>query len=226
MMAGIARSGAGRPAPVTLRDNTASWQYPPRWKNRALAQTTGALAGQRFKTVAFTGHRPEKLPWGTDEMCTEALMYKFRLREALEYLIGRGYVNFLSGAARGFDTIAAEIVLSLREIYPWVRLVVVLPCADQATRWNDSDRARWEHIVQNSDHVETMAPAFDRGCMFRRNRYLVDNADMVLAAYDGRSGGGTAMTVEYARKRGVKVRRLGFEKKPTGNMPTNIEGEQ
>ena len=66
--------------------------------------------------------------------------------------------------------------------------------------------------MQNSDHVETMAQTYDRGCMFRRNRYLVDNADMVLAAYDGSGTGGTAMTVEYARKRGVKVRRLGFEK--------------
>jgi hypothetical protein len=36
---------------------------------------------------------------------------------------------------------------------------------------------------------------------------------MLLAAYDGVSSGGTAMTVDYARKCGVKIRRLGFEKK-------------
>ena len=140
-------------------------------------------------------------------------MYKFRLREALEYLIGIGYVNFMSGAARGFDTIAAEIVISLREVYPWIRLIVVLPCADQAVHWSPEEHVRWENIVHNSDHVETMARTFDRGCMFRRNRYLVDNADMLLAAYDGVSSGGTAMTLDNARKCSVKVRRLGFEKK-------------
>ena len=176
MMTGTAAARVQRRASTTLRDSIASWQYPPPRKSRPAAPSQASQRARHFKTVAFTGHRPEKLPWGTDEMCTEALMYKFRLREALEYLIGLGYVNFLSGAARGFDTIAAEIVLSLRETYPWVRLIVILPCADQAARWNDGDRARWEHIVQNSDHVETMTQTFDRGCMFRRNRYLVEHA--------------------------------------------------
>ena len=36
------------------------------------------------------------------------------------------------------------------------------------------------------------------------NRYLVDNADLLLAAYDGQPGG-TQMTCEYAKKVGVDV---------------------
>ena len=165
-----------------------------------------------MKTVAFTGHRPEKLPWGYDEGSSEALLYKFRLREALEYLIGKGYVNFLSGGARGFDAIAAEVVISLREIYPWIKLVMVLPCANQAERWSSKDRQRWERLCLQSDHVETLAQMFDKGCMFRRNRYLVDHSDLVLAAYDGCSGGGTAMTLDYAHKTGKKVCRLPFNR--------------
>ena len=79
------------------------------------------------KCCAFTGYRPAKMPWGCDEMDTRCLEFKFRLRESLEYLIGRGYVDFLSGGALGFDQMAAEIVLSLREKYPWVRLIMVIP---------------------------------------------------------------------------------------------------
>ena len=191
-------------APLYRRN--ASMQYPTQ-----RGPASASFGSRSFKTVAFTGHRPEKLPWGTNDNSPEGALFKFRLREALEYLIGRGYVNFLSGAARGFDTIAAEIVISLREVYPWVRLTVVLPCADQAARWNAEDKRRWENIVHNSDHVETLAPMYDKSCMFRRNRYLVDNADLVLAAYHKGSTGGTAMTVDYARKQGVKVRRLSFE---------------
>ena len=191
-------------APLYRRN--ASMQYPTQ-----RGPASASFGSRSFKTVAFTGHRPEKLPWGTNDNSPEGALFKFRLREALEYLIGRGYVNFLSGAARGFDTIAAEIVISLREVYPWVRLTVVLPCADQAARWNAEDKRRWENIVHNSDHVETLAPVYDKSCMFRRNRYLVDNADLVLAAYHKGSTGGTAMTVDYARKQGVKVRRLSFE---------------
>ncbi len=166
-----------------------------------------------IKSVAFTGHRPEKLPWGVDDNSPDGVLFKFRLRETLEYLIGRGYTDFLSGAARGFDTIAAEMVISLREVYPWIRLTVVLPCADQARRWNDADRSRWENIITNSDHVETLARSYDRSCMFRRNRYLVDHADLVLACYDGDPHSGTGMTVNYAHNKDVKVRRLRLEKK-------------
>jgi nucleoside 2-deoxyribosyltransferase len=43
-----------------------------------------------------------------------------------------------------------------------------------------------------------------KSCMFRRNRYLVENADLLLAVYDGLPGG-TAMTVGYAREIGVPV---------------------
>lgn len=161
-----------------------------------------------LKTVVFTGHRPEKLPWGTNEDEPDAVLFKSRLHAALEYLIGLGYVNYMSGAARGFDSIAAETVIDLRREYPWVQLIVALPCTNQAERWSDADRARWEHIVRNADRVDVLAQYYDRGCMFRRNRYLVNHSDMVLAAYDGSHSGGTAMTVDYARQRGVKVRRI------------------
>ena len=40
--------------------------------------------------------------------------------------------------------------------------------------------------------------------MFIRNRYLVNNADLLLAAYDGQPGG-TAMTIGYAKANGVTV---------------------
>ena len=56
-----------------------------------------------FKTVAFTGHRLEKLPWGGDEQSEPAASFKRRLKDTFEELIATGCVNFLSGAARGFD---------------------------------------------------------------------------------------------------------------------------
>ena len=43
--------------------------------------------------------------------------------------------------------------------------------------------------------------------MFQRNRYLVDNADLVLAAYDGQPGG-TAMTCGYAEEMGAPVKMI------------------
>ena len=70
------------------------------------------------KRCAFTGYRPQKMPWGEDENNPLCVEFKARLKRALESLIGHGYATFISGCARGFDTMAAETVLELRETYP------------------------------------------------------------------------------------------------------------
>lgn len=156
------------------------------------------------KSCAFTGHRPAKLPWGYDETDARCMQFKFRLRQSLESLIGRGYVDFLSGGALGFDLMAAEMVLSLREKYPWVRLVMVLPFDDQARRWSEAQQRRWRSAIENCDRVVHISHAYDRGVFYRRNHYLVRHADLLLAAYDGQPGG-TADTIAYAAQQGVRV---------------------
>ena len=166
-----------------------------------------------IKSCAFTGHRPEKMPWGTDENSASGTLFKFRLRESLEYLIGKGYIDFLSGGALGFDLIAAEIVLSLRETYPWIRLIMVCPWNGQADRWDPSQRERWLHILEASDQVIYTASAYDKSVFFQRNRYLVEKADLVLAAFNGDYHSGTGMTINYAKKKGVRVLKLPIERR-------------
>ena len=161
-----------------------------------------------FKTVAFTGHRPEKLPWKNNEESYTALSFKSHLKSTLEELIVTGCINFLSGAARGFDTIAAETVLELREKYPWISLTMVLPCENQAEKWSHEDKTRWKNLIGKADHVLHLGGAYDKGCMFRRNRYLVDNASLLIAAYDDSGVGGTAMTLAYAAEKGRTVVRI------------------
>ena len=161
-----------------------------------------------FKTAAFTGHRTEKLPWKNNENSYTALSFKRHLKSTLEELIVTGCINFLSGAARGFDTIAAEAVLELREEYPWISLTVVLPCENQAEKWSNEDKVRWEYLIEKADHVLHLGGEYDKGCMFRRNRYLVDNASLLIAAYDDSGIGGTAMTLAYAAEKGRTIIRM------------------
>lgn len=144
------------------------------------------------------------MPWGYDETDARCVEFRFRLREALEYLIGQGYTDFLSGGALGFDQMAAEIVLSLRERYPWVRLIMVIPFDGQADKWSQEQRERWLSIIEASDRVVHVSHEYDKGVFFRRNHYLVENSNLLLAAYDGHPGG-TAGTIAYAKRHGVKV---------------------
>lgn len=73
-------------------------------------------------------------------------------------------------------------------------------------------RARHDRLFEQADVTTATGHAYTRSAMFRRNHYLVDNADLLLAAYDGQSGG-TAMTCELARRCDVPVMKI----KPTLN---------
>ena len=89
----------------------------------------------RATTCCFTGHRPNKLPWGEDERAPRCLALKARLAELLEDCYRQGYRHFICGMAQGADMYFGEAVLALREKHPDVTLEAAIPCEEQAARW-------------------------------------------------------------------------------------------
>jgi len=64
------------------------------------------------RCCAFTGHRPNKFPWGYDETDARCIALKKELATEITKLAGAGYTDFLSGMAEGADTWAALTVLA------------------------------------------------------------------------------------------------------------------
>ncbi len=153
----------------------------------------------RDKTCCFTGHR--QLP------LYELDVLEARLERTVRRLIGEGYVYFGAGGALGFDTLAAQTVLRLREEYPHIRLILVLPFEGQADAWKAEDRRRYDEIKRQADKVVYMEQQYTEDCMKRRNRHLVDHS-AVCVCYLVQYGGGTGYTVQYAEKQGIEVIRL------------------
>ena len=154
----------------------------------------------KLEAACFSGHR--RLP----RDCTEL---KRRLKSSVTDLIERGVVFFGAGGALGFDMIAEETVLKLKEEYSHIRLVLVLPCMPeyQTLRWNDSQRKRYYGILEKADKVRILSPQYTNGCMLERNRHLVNNS-AYLICYLRENSGGTFYTVNYAEKRGLEIIRL------------------
>lgn len=90
---------------------------------------------EQANTCCFTGHRPDKLPWGTDERDPRCTRLKERLGQALERAYQSGCRHFICGMARGADLYFAEAVLALRACFPQVTLEGARPCESQADRW-------------------------------------------------------------------------------------------
>ena len=118
--------------------------------------------------------------------------------------IEQGYRYFGCGGALGFDTLAAQTVLRLREIYPEIRLILVLPCRDQTRGWKQADVAEYDRIMKAADKVTYTSEQYYSGCMHKRNRHLVDNSSLCIC-YLTEQSGGTAYSVNYARSQGLKI---------------------
>ena len=156
-------------------------------------------------TCCFTGHRPQKLPWGFDESDARCTYLKKYMYAVLSRAIRAGYTHFISGMALGGDIYFAEAVLSLKEKYPHIQLECAIPYQKQPAAWGIQDRMRYRDILEQCDTRTLLAKAYFRGCLLARNRYMVDQSDLLLAAYMESSGGGTKSTVAYAEKKGLKI---------------------
>ena len=118
--------------------------------------------------------------------------------------IEQGYRYFGCGGALGFDTLAAQTVLRLREIYPEIRLILVLPCRDQTRGWKQADVAEYDRIMKAADKVTYTSEQYYSGCMHKRNRHLVDYSSLCVC-YLTEQSGGTAYTAYYAQSQGLKI---------------------
>ena len=158
-----------------------------------------------MKTCAFTGHRPQNLPFGFNEEDERCIDLKKTLREQIINLIeNEGVTHFISGMAIGVDMYAAEIVLGLKASYPGITLESAIPCESQAAKWSEALRDRYFDIASKCDKETLIQTHYPPDCMDKRNRYMVDQADVLIAVWDG-SPSGTGKTVRYAHQQGKSV---------------------
>lgn len=157
-------------------------------------------------TCCFTGHRPQKLPWGYDEEWEACIRLKLKLAVEIEEMRKRGVTTFISGMAIGVDLWAAEIVLDLKRAYPddKIRLFAAIPFEGQANKWSAEYRERYFNVLAKADDEITFHAHYTKSCMHERNRYMVDYSAHMIAVFNGEKGG-TANTMRYAESKGLHI---------------------
>lgn len=152
---------------------------------------------KRLKRCCFTGHRPEKLGVSENFICQKIDM-------AVDLALGKGILTFICGMARGVDLWAGEIVLQKKKSCPEINLVCATPFIGFERRWNSHWQALYSLIASHADYKVAISSQYDRGCFQRRNEWMVAHSGLVIAAYNGESGG-TRNTIAYARQCGIPV---------------------
>lgn len=155
-------------------------------------------------SCCFTGHRPGKLPWRYNEADPRCLSLKRRIADAAEAAYLEGYRHFLCGMALGCDLYFCECVLALRQIHGDVTVEAAIPCPTQADSWPADQQVRYHRLVDACDFGTLVSARYTSSCMQRRDRYMVDHASLLIAAFDG-TAGGTRYTMQYAMSRGLSI---------------------
>lgn len=168
----------------------------------------------KYRSCCFTGHRSVNLPGGGDSADPQIAQLQSLLEKAILRACELDCLLFYAGGADGFDMLAAEAVLRIREKkYPNIRLCLALPSKTQGAILPRALRARYDAILAAADSVYYASESNNTAAaMFDRNRYMVDHAELCIA-YLVKNSGGTLYTVNYARQRGVPVLNLAQQMK-------------
>lgn len=158
------------------------------------------------KVCCFTGYRPHRFDFSPDGLRPEQV--QAAIGTLIRRLYEEGYRTFISGMSAGVDLWAAAEVLALRRTHGDVELMAAIPFEGQESRWPIPLQREYRRILEGCQQVEYLfdekeAAADPSECYRRRNRWMVDRADTVLAVCEvdlSESRTGTAATVRYARK--------------------------
>lgn len=162
------------------------------------------LQNKKYMSACFTGYRPEKFPFDLSVRNKKYIDFENLLVREIYSAYAAGCRTFYTGMAMGFDIIAAEAVIDFKNIRPDVKLICAVPFKNQSKMYTDDWDRRYDNILKASDGIVYVSQLYEKGCYFKRNKYMVDNSDIVITWFDGRCGG-TANTVRYAHKIGRTV---------------------
>ena len=139
--------------------------------------------------VCATGHRPDKL--GGYGLHVESKLKRLAFTWLKEHRPNKA----ISGMALGWDQAFAQAALELE-----IPLIAAVPFLGQERAWPQSSQEKWKTILDRAEEVVTVSTGgYAVWKMQKRNEWMVDQSDRVLALWDG-SSGGTGNCITYADK--------------------------
>lgn len=137
--------------------------------------------------IALTGHTTARLR-GKD---TEVADW---LKIVLTDLFIGEEDELLCGGAEGADTLFGECAF----LFPHVKLKLCLPIKGYRGHALDA-------LKERANDIFWVSEVWDKGLNTKRDRYMVDNCDVLLAVWDGIKDGGTWRTIQYAMKKKKRI---------------------
>ena len=175
--------------------------------------------------ISWTGHRPNNknmggYDWNSSKNKIIRHMMYMKVMEIIASSSDREF-RFISGGALGVDQFAFSVVdEQIKKVDTNIITIIneiAVPFKDQPNSWfkqEDKDRYNLQlskadvvtYVDETDGYIKMTTPQgrYNPYKLQIRNEYMVDNADIVIAVWDG-SKGGTCNCVNYAKKIGKKI---------------------
>lgn len=107
--------------------------------------------------------------------------YKQKLKEKIESLIKDYYViHFISGVSRGFEQLAAENIIELKNVYPKITLEAVLPYENFPVDWSKEERDKYYFIMEKIDKETLLQYHYTKDCIRKKNVYIINKSNFII----------------------------------------------
>ena len=159
--------------------------------------------------ICITGYRPSKLPntYGYDLNNTG---YKKLSQAIIDVLFVIAMFNhnkdftLISGMALGVDQLYVKTAIKLKQLWAKnfnIKITAAIPCRGQELKWPMQSRELYHELLKECNFVKYVHNGlYTPSCMDERNHWMVDNSDVAIAVWDGKSGG-TANCIRYAKQK-------------------------
>jgi uncharacterized phage-like protein YoqJ len=152
--------------------------------------------------LAVTGHRPPKLGgYFVPNRLYDAVVDG--LRETIEHFNPE---RVLSGMSLGVDQWTAELCIEMG-----IPFVAVIPFRGYSSKWPIDSQRTFDRLCQSAQEVvyTSESTTYSGRLLYRRNVWMVEHADQIVAVYNG-SSGGTANCIQYATQVGKPIELVNF----------------
>lgn len=150
------------------------------------------------KTCCVTGHR--------DIPAEQVGHIKKFLEQEVDRAINEGFTCFISGFADGADLLFAEIITEKIAKNPTIKLIAAIPYRRRLDTLKKSERTK--ALIDLCTKIYIVAEEYHPSVYAKRNRYMVEHSDRVIAVYDGREKGGTVGTIRLAHRMKKELREI------------------
>ncbi|WP_050615382.1 DUF1273 domain-containing protein [Bacillus testis] len=143
-----------------------------------------------MKVLYVTGYKSAELGIFKND-APEALVIKKAVHNRLQTLAEEGLQWVIISGQLGVELWAAEVVLSMMEEYPDLKLGVLTPFLEQDSKWNEKNKEYYEYILAQADLVDSISKKpYESPQQFKnRDQFLLHKSDGLLIVYDEENEG-------------------------------------